>query len=124
VRTYLLATAIAALAIGSSHAETPRITVALPLVKVGCLDIADPERFEPELGRCRFVVPWSSEENGDTPDEAVLYSKDQLGRCHRAGGLGPPRDFAASVGRPLKPSPLSSCTRDSLPCTAASSQCS
>ena len=76
MRTYLLATAIVALAIGSPHAETPRITAALPLVKVGCLDIADTVRFEPELGRCSFVVPWPPE-NGDTPDDAVLYSKDQ-----------------------------------------------
>jgi hypothetical protein len=86
VRTYLLATAIAALAIGSSNAETPRIFASPPLVasdffntllvKLGCLDI-DTERFDPELGRCSFFVPWSPQENGDTPDEAILYSKDQ-----------------------------------------------
>jgi hypothetical protein len=77
VRTYLLAATIAALAISSTHAETPRGIAAPALVRFGCLDIDDTEHVEPERGRCTFLVPWSPQENGDPPEDAVLSSEDQ-----------------------------------------------
>jgi len=86
VRTYLLAAAISALAIGSTHAEAPQVIELPPVVRFGCLDIADTERIErlPEAkddtavrgildsGRCAFFVP-RLPERGGTADDWVYY---------------------------------------------------